>query len=207
MIMYIPVTKKGKVDTTRKVLSEQAYGKMLEEHKAKYGARLQIIKDDLQDVYDYITTAGEQNAVRDSISSKRAAYYTISFPYSIALSNSAMSVEGRTAAEAVTNLQKKLQQLIKEKDQLLLNILNNCAGEYVKMEADVPTELEEEDPHMMLCVNGRDINGKSDNYCRNPEVDSTDLQAVPANSDPNADLPDYAKIKSDGTITGIKEQY
>ena len=78
MIMYIPVTKKGKVDTTRKVLSEQAYCKMLEEHKAKYKARLQIIKDDLQDVYDYITTAGEQNAVREGTSSKRAAYYTIS---------------------------------------------------------------------------------------------------------------------------------
>ena len=207
MIMYIPVTKKGKVDTTRKVLSEQSYDKMLEEHKEKYGARLQIIKDDLQDVYDYITTAGEQNAVRDGISSKRAAYYTISFPYSIALGNSAMSVEGRTAAEAVTNLQKKLQQLIKEKDQLLLNILNNCAGEYVKMEADVPTELEEEDPHLMLCVNGRDVNGKSDNYCRNPEVDSSELSTIPTNSDPNADLSDYAKIKSDGTITGIKEQY
>lgn len=207
MTMYIPVTKKGKVDTTRKVLSEQAYGKMLEEHKAKYRARLQIIKDDLQDVYDYITTAGEQNAVRDGTSSKRAAYYTISFPYSIALGYSAMSVEGRTAAEAVANLQKKLQQLIKEKDQLLLNILNNCAGEYVKMEADVPTELEEEDPHMMLCVNGRDVNGKSDNYCRNPEVDSSELQTAPTNSDPHSDLPDYAKIKSDGTITGIKEQY
>lgn len=205
MIMYIPVTKKGKVDTTRKVLSEQAYGKMLEEHKAKYGARLQIIKDDLQDVYDYITTAGEQNAVRDGISSKRAAYYTISFPYSIALGNSAMSVEGRTAAEAVTNLQKKLQQLIKEKDQLLLNILNNCAGEYVKMEADVPTEVEK-DPDFMLCVNGRDVNGKSDNYCHNLEVDSTDLQTVPTNSDPNADMTDYVKIKSDGTIAVIKEQ-
>ena len=206
MTMYIPVTKKGKVDTTRKVLSEQAYGKMLEEHKAKYGARLQIIKDDLQDVYDYITTAGEQNAVRDGISSKRAAYYTISFPYSIALGNSAMSVEGRTAAEAVTNLQNKLQQLIKEKDQLLLNILNNCAGEYVKMEADVPADLEE-DADEMLCLNGKDVNGKSDNYCRNPEVDSTDLQTIPTNSDPNADMTDYVKIKSDGTLAGIKEQY
>ena len=206
MIMYIPVTKKGKVDTTRKVLSEQAYGKMLEEHKAKYGARLQIIKDDLQDVYDYITTAGEQNAVRDGISSKRAAYYTISFPYSIALGNSAMSVEGRTAAEAVTNLQKKLQQLIKEKDQLLLNILNNCAGEYVKMEADVPADLEE-DADEMLCLNGEELNKKFDTYRRNPGVDSSELSTIPTDSDPNADLPDYAKIKSDGTITGIKEQY
>ena len=206
MTMYIPVTKKGKVDTTRKVLSEQAYGKMLEEHKAKYGARLQIIKDDLQDVYDYITTAGEQNAVRDSISSKRAAYYTISFPYSIALGNSAMSVEGRTAAEAVTNLQKKLQQLIKEKDQLLLNILNNCAGEYVKMEADVPAGPEE-DNNELLRINYAEFVQKQNEYRRNPEVDSSELQTAPTNSDPNADLPDYAKIKSDGTITGIKEQY
>ena len=206
MTMYIPVTKKGKVDTTRKVLSEQAYGKMLEEHKAKYGARLQIIKDDLQDVYDYITTAGEQNAVRDGISSKRAAYYTISFPYSIALGNSAMSVEGRTAAEAVTNLQKKLQQLIKEKDQLLLNILNNCAGEYVKMEADVPTGPEE-DNNELLRINYAEFVQKQNEYRRNPEVDSSELQTAPTNSDPNADLPDYAKIKSDGTITGIKEQY
>lgn len=205
MTMYIPVTKKGKVDTTRKVLSEQAYGKMLEEHKVKYRARLQIIKDDLQDVYDYITQAGEQNAVRDGTSSKRAAYYTISFPYSIALGYSAMSVEGRTAAEAVANLQKKLQQLIKEKDQLLLNILNNCAGEYVKMEADVPTELEE-DADEMLCVTGEELNGKFDKYRRNPEVDSTELQTVPTNSDPNASIPDYMKIKSDGTIAGIKEQ-
>lgn len=203
MIMYIPVTKKGKVDTTRKVLSEQAYGKMLEEHKAKYGARLQIIKDDLQDVYDYITTAGEQNAVRDGTSSKRSAYYTISFPYSIALGYSAMSVEGRTAAEAVANLQKKLQQLIKEKDQLLLNILNNCAGEYVKMEADVPVELEE-DADEMLCVTGEELNEKFDKYRRNPEVDSSELSTIPTNSDPNTD---YIKIKSDGTITGIKEQY
>lgn len=206
MIMYIPVTKKGKVDTTRKVLSEQAYGKMLEEHKAKYESRLQIIKDDLQDVYDYITTAGEQNAVRDGTSSKRAAYYTISFPYSIALGNSAMSVEGRTAAEAVANLQKKLQQLIKEKDQLLLNILNNCAGEYVKMEADVPAELEE-DADEMLCLNGEELKEKFDKYRRNPEVDSSELSTIPTNSDPNADIPDYMKIKSDGTITGIKEQY
>lgn len=203
MIMYIPVTKKGKVDTTRKVLSEQAYGKMLEKHKAKYEARLQIIKDDLQDVYDYITTAGEQNAVRDGTSSKRAAYYTISFPYSIALGNSAMSVEGRTAADAVTNLQKKLQQLIKEKDQLLLNILNNCAGEYVKMEADVPAELEE-DADEMRCLNANELKEKFDTYRRNMGVDSTDLQTVPTNSDPNTD---YAKISSDGTITGIKEQY
>ena len=205
MIMYIPVTKKGKVDTTRKVLSEQAYGKMLEGYKEKYGARLQIIKDDLQDVYDYITTAGEQNAVREGTSSKRAAYYTISFPYSIALGYSAMSVEGRTAAEAVANLQKKLQQLIKEKDQLLLNILNNCAGEYVKMEADVPVELEE-DSDEMLCINGEELNKKFDTYRRTPEVDSTDLQTIPTNSDPDADIPDYMKIKSDGTITGIKEQ-
>lgn len=202
MIMYIPVTKKGKVDTTRKVLSEQAYGKMLEEHKAKYGARLQIIKDDLQDVYDYITTAGEQNAVREGTSSKRAAYYTISFPYSIALGYSAMSVEGRTAAEAVANLQKKLQQLIKEKDQLLLNILNNCAGEYVKMEADVPAEVEE-DADEMLCITGEELNEKFDKYRRNPEVDASDLQTIPTNSDPNTD---YARIKSDGIITGIKEQ-
>lgn len=205
MIMYIPVTKKCKVDTTRKVLSEQAYGKMLEEHKAKYGARLQIIKDDLQDVYDYITLAGEQNAVREGTSSKRAAYYTISFPYSIALGYSAMSVEGRTAAEAVANLQKKLQQLIKEKDQLLLNILNNCAGEYVKMEADVPVELEE-DSDEMLCINGEELNKKFDTYRRTPEVDSSELQTIPTNSDPNAGIPDYMKIKSDGTITGIKEQ-
>ena len=205
MIMYIPVTKKGKVDTTRKVLSEQAYGKMLEEHKAKYGARLQIIKDDLQDVYDYITLAGEQNAVREGTSSKRAAYYTISFPYSIALGYSAMSVEGRTAAEAVANLQKKLQQLIKEKDQLLLNILNNCAGEYVKMEADVPVELEG-DSDEMLCINGEELNKKFDTYRRTPEVDSSELQTIPTNSDPSADIPDYMKIKSDGTITGIKEQ-
>lgn len=203
MTMYIPVTKKGKVDTTRKVLSEQAYGKMLEEHKAKYGARLQIIKDDLQDVYDYITTAGEQNAMRDGTSSKRAAYYTISFPYSIALGNSAMSVEGRTAAEAVTNLQKKLQQLIKEKDQLLLNILNNCAGEYVKMEADVPAEVEE-DADEMLCVTGEELNEKFDKYRRNPEVDSSELSTIPTNSDPNTD---YAKISSDGYITGIKEEH
>lgn len=202
MTMYIPVTKKGKVDTTRKVLSEQAYGKMLEEHKAKYGARLQIIKDDLQDVYDYITTAGEQNAVRDGTSSKRAAYYVISFPYSIALGNSVMSVEGRTAAEAVTNLQKKLQQLIKEKDQLLLNILNNCAGEYVKMEADVPAEVEE-DADEMLCVTGEELNEKFDKYRRNPEVDSSELSTIPTNSDPNTD---YAKISSDGYITGIKEE-
>lgn len=202
MTMYIPVTKKGKVDTTRKVLSEQAYGKMLEEHKAKYGARLQIIKDDLQDVYDYITTAGEQNAVRDGTSSKRAAYYVISFPYSIALGNSIMSVEGRTAAEAVTNLQKKLQQLIKEKDQLLLNILNNCAGEYVKMEADVPAEVEE-DADEMLCITGEELNEKFDKYRRNPEVDSSELSTIPTNSDPNTD---YAKISSDGYITGIKEQ-
>ena len=206
MTMYIPVTKKGKVDTTRKVLSEQAYGKMLEEHKAKYGARLQIIKDDLQDVYDYITTAGEQNAVRDGISSKRAAYYTISFPYSIALGNSAMSVEGRTAAEAVTNLQKKLQQLIKEKDQLLLNILNNCAGEYVKMEADVPAGPEE-DNNELLRINYAEFVQKQNEWQRNQEADSSELQTAPTNSDPNADLPDYAKIKSDGTITGIKEQY
>lgn len=205
MIMYIPVTKKGKVDTTRKVLSEQAYGKMLEEHKAKYGARLQIIKDDLQDVYDYITLAGEPNAVREGTSSKRAAYYTISFPYSIALGYSAMSVEGRTAAEAVANLQKKLQQLIKEKDQLLLNILNNCAGEYVKMEADVPVELEE-DSDEMLCINGEELNKKFDTYRRTPEVDSSELQTIPTNSDPDAGIPDYMKIKSDGTITGIKEQ-
>lgn len=203
MIMYIPVTKKGKVDTTRKVLSEQAYGKMLEEHKAKYGARLQIIKDDLQDVYDYITTAGEQNAVREGTSSKRAAYYTISFPYSIALGNSAMSVEGRTAAEAVTNLQKKLQQLIKEKDQLLLNILNNCAGEYVKMEAEVPADLEE-DADEMLCLNGEELNKKFDTYRRNPGVDSSELSTIPTNSDPNTD---YAKISSDGYITGINEEH
>lgn len=206
MTMYIPVTKKGKVDTTRKVLSEQAYGKMLEEHKAKYGARLQIIKDDLQDVYDYITTAGEQNAVRDGASSKRATYYTISFPYSIALGNSALVIDGRTAAEAVANLQKKLQQLIKEKDQLLLNILNNCAGEYVKMEADVPADLEE-DADEMLCVTGEELNEKFDKYRRNPGVDSSELSTIPTNSDPNADIPDYARIKSDGTITGIKEQY
>lgn len=203
MIMYIPVTKKGKVDTTRKVLSEQAYGKMLEEHKAKYGARLQIIKDDLQDVYDYITTAGEQNAVRDGTSSKRAAYYMISFPYSIALGYSAMSVEGRTAAEAVTNLQKKLQQLIKEKDQLLLNILNNCAGEYVKMEADVPADLEE-DADEMLCLNGEELNKKFDTYRRNPGVDSSELSTIPTNSDPNTD---YDKISSDGYITGINEEH
>lgn len=203
MTMYIPVTKKGKVDTTRKVLSEQAYGKMLEEHKAKYGARLQIIKDDLQDVYDYITTAGEQNAVRDGISSKRAAYYTISFPYSIALGNSAMSVEGRTAAEAVTNLQKKLQQLIKEKDQLLLNILNNCAGEYVKMEADVPTGPEEDNDEM-LRINYAELVQKQNEWQRNQEVISTDLQTAPTNSDPNTD---YARIKSDGIITGIKEEH
>lgn len=203
MIMYIPVTKKGKVDTTRKVLSEQAYGKMLEEHKAKYGTRLQIIKDDLQDVYDYITLAGEQNAVREGTSSKRAAYYTISFPYSIALGYSAMSVEGRTAAEAVANLQKKLQQLIKEKDQLLLNILNNCAGEYVKMEADVPAEVEE-DADEMLCVTGEELNEKFDKYRRNPEVDSSELSTIPTNSDPNTD---YAKISSDGYITGIKEEH
>ena len=206
MTMYIPVTKKGKVDTTRKVLSEQAYGKMLEEHKAKYGARLQIVTDDLQDVYDYITTAGEQNAVRDGISSKRAAYYTISFPYSIALGNSAMSVEGRTAAEAVTNLQKKLQQLIKEKDQLLLNILNNCAGEYVKMEADVPTGPEE-DNNEMLRINYAELIQKQNERQRNQEGDSTKLSTVPTNSDPNADIPDYMKIKSDGTITGIKEEH
>lgn len=206
MTMYIPVTKKGKVDTTRKVLSEQAYGKMLEEHKAKYGARLQIIKDDLQDVYDYITTAGEQNAVRDGASSKRATYYTISFPYSIALGNSALVIDGRTAAEAVANLQKKLQQWIKEKDQLLLNILNNCAGEYVKMEADVPADLEE-DADEMLCVTGEELNEKFDKYRRNPGVDSSELSTIPTNSDPNADIPDYARIKSDGTITGIKEQY
>lgn len=205
MTMYIPVTKKGKVDTTRKVLSEQAYGKMLEEHKAKYGARLQIIKDDLQDVYDYIFQAGEQNAVRDGISSKRAAYYTISFPYSIALGNSAMSVEGRTAAEAVTNLQKKLQQLIKEKDQLLLNILNNCAGEYVKMEADVPTGPEEDNDEM-LRINYAELIQKQNEWQRNQEGDSSDLQTVPTNSDPDAGIPDYMKIRSDGTIAGIKEQ-
>ena len=206
MTMYIPVTKKGKVDTTRKVLSEQAYGKMLEEHKAKYGSRLQIIKDDLQDVYDYITTAGEQNAVRDGISSKRAAYYTISFPYSIALGNSAMSVEGRTAAEAVTNLQKKLQQLIKEKDQLLLNILNNCAGEYVKMEADVPTGPEEDNDEM-LCINYAELVQKQNEYRSNLEVDSSELQTALTNSDPDAGIPDYMKIRSDGTITGIKEEH
>lgn len=206
MIMYIPVTKKGKVDTTRKVLSEQAYGKMLEEHKAKYRARLQIIKDDLQDVYDYITQAGEQNAVRDGTSSKRAAYYTISFPYSIALGYSAMSVEGRTAAEAVTNLQKKLQQLIKEKDQLLLNILNNCAGEYVKMEADVSTGPEEDNDEM-LRINYAELVQKQNEWQRNQEADSSKLSTVPTNSDPNADIPDYMKIKSDGTLAGIKEQY
>lgn len=205
MIMYIPVTKKGKVDTTRKVLSEQAYGKMLEEHKAKYGARLQIIKDDLQDVYDYITTAGEQNAVRDGTSSKRATYYTISFPYSIALGNSALVIDGRTAAEAVANLQKKLQQWIKEKDQLLLNILNNCAGEYVKMEADVPAELEEDNDEM-LRINYAELVQKQNEWQRNQEADSSKLSTVPTNSDPNADMTDYIKIKSDGTITGIKEQ-
>lgn len=205
MIMYIPVTKKGKVDTTRKVLSEQAYGKMLEEHKAKYGARLQIIKDDLQDVYDYITTAGEQNAVREGTSSKRAAYYTISFPYSIALGDSSMSVEGRTAAEALSTLQQKLQQWIKEKDQLLLTILNNCAGEYVKMEADVPTEFEE-DTDVPLRIGYAEFTQKQEELRRNQEDDSSKLQTIPTNSDPNADIPDYMKIKSDGTITGIKEQ-
>lgn len=203
MTMYIPVTKKGKVDTTRKVLSEQAYGKMLEEHKAKYGARLQIIKDDLQDVYDYITTAGEQNAVRDGTSSKRSAYYTISFPYSIALGNSALVIDGRTAAEAVANLQKKLQQWIKDKDQLLLNILNNCAGEYVKMEADVPTELEDDNTEL-LRINYAELVQKQNEYRHNPEVDSTDLQTAPTNSDPNTD---YARIKSDGTLAGIKEEH
>lgn len=205
MIMYIPVTKKGKVDTTRKVLSEQAYGKMLEEHKAKYGARLQIIKDDLQDVYDYITLAGEQNAVRDGTSSKRAAYYTISFPYSIALGDSSMSVEGRTAAETVANLQKKLQQLIKEKDQLLLNILNTCAGEYVKMEADAPAEVEE-DTDVPLRIGYAEFSKKQEELRRNQEADSSKLSTVPTNSDPDAGIPDYMKIKSDGTITGIKEQ-
>lgn len=206
MTMYIPVTKKGKVDTTRKVLSEQAYGKMLEEHKAKYGARLQIIKDDLQDVYDYITTAGEQNAVREGTSSKRAAYYTISFPYSIALGYSAMSVEGRTAAEAVANLQKKLQQLIKEKDQLLLNILNSCAGEYVKMEADVPVELKEDSDEMMH-LDGEELRKKFDTYRRDPEVDVSELQTEPTNSNSDLDDTSYVKIKSDGTLMGLKEQY
>lgn len=206
MTMYIPVTKKGKVDTTRKVLSEQAYSKMLEEHKAKYGARLQIIKDDLQDVYDYITLAGERNAVRDGTSSKRAAYYVISFPYSIALGDSAMIIDGRTAAEAVTNLQQKLQQWIKDKDQLLLTILNNCAGEYVKMEADVPVELEE-DADEMLCLNGDELKKKFDTYRRDPGVDSSDLQTIPTSSDSDADNTSYLRIGAYDTRMGDKEQH
>lgn len=206
MIMYIPVTKKGRVDTTRKVLSEQAYSKMLEELKEKYGARLKIIKDDLQDVHDYLTVAGEQNAVKDGTSSKRSAYYVITFPYSVALGDSVMSVEGRTAAEAVSTLQQKLQQWIKDKDHLLQNILDSCAGDYVKMEADVPVELGEDVDDRMI-LTGEELNKKFDTYRRDPGVDSSELQTVPTNSDSDLDNTNYVKVRSDGTLTGIKEQY
>lgn len=205
MIMYIPVTQKGKVDTTRKVLSEGAYLKKLDEERSRYAARLQVIKDDLTDTYNWVKNKREEAITDETISKHGNNAYTISFPFSIALNCVSISFSGKTKTDAINTFLENMETTIKSKDTLLEDIISKYSGKYVKMEADVPVELEE-DTDEILCITGEELNQKFDKYRRNPEVDSSDLQTIPTNSDPNADIPDYMKIKSDGTITGIKEQ-
>lgn len=199
MTLYIPVTKKGMLDSSRMALSEKKYNAMLEAEKEKYTKRFAVLKEDLLEMYTYITNAGEAAVTKDSATSKRGAVYSVWFPYSVAYDRYGITVTTTDAAEAIRIVLEDIKARIDKQEKILQNILYIIEKGYIRMvtNTDEVEEAAEEAP-----LSNSDLEEKFSSYTRN------DTATTPTN-DPLTELDNkFNQINgSDGKLEGIKEQY
>lgn len=143
MIMYIPVTKGGTVDSTRKLLSEQAYVEMIDIAKAKYQSRIQAITDDLTDTYAYISNMGVKSITHTFDKKKAQALYEITFPYSVVLNTCWVRVNAQDPTDAIAIFLKTLRDKIDAEEHHIEHILDTITRTYTRMDADIPAEVED----------------------------------------------------------------
>lgn len=197
MVLYIPVTKKGMLDSSRVALSEKKYNAMLEAQKEKYAKRFAVLKEDLQEMYDYLVNAGETAVTKDTATSKRGAVYSVWFPYSVAYERYGINVTTTDAAEALKLVLEGITTRIYNQEKTLQTILYNIEKGYIKMVTE-EDELEEKE-------SGTDLEEKFRTYTRNDQNDT----ATTSVSDPLTELDNkFNQVsRSDGKLEGIKEQY
>lgn len=159
MVLYIPVTKKGKLDNGRVALSEKKYNEMINAQKNKYSQRFAMLAADMQDIYDYLVIAGISAVTKDSATSKRGAVYTVWFPYSVAYGRSNITVTASNPVEAINYVMDDIKSRISQQNTAMQVIMHDVEEGYVKV-------VTEEDELELNTVN-TDPESKFESY-RNP---------------------------------------